>query len=86
MILGAINIILAYSCWSQKTRAFLVAIAISLIVAAAAFPYPPLYPNETPLGDLIDAAVILPALLIVFFAHRAYKQLKQEKASKSRSK
>jgi hypothetical protein len=79
IIFGVLNLVIAYFCWTKRKTAFLVAVAIGLITAIGAYPYPqPLRTVNTPFGAEVDALVILGSLFIVLFGTRAYREARYQ--------
>lgn len=70
-----LNLIVAYLCWEERRSGFVSAIILGLFVAIVAFPFL-LGGEQTPFGALVDALVILSALLTVFFGYRAFREMR----------
>jgi hypothetical protein len=75
IIFGILNLVIAYFCWTNRKSGFLAAVALALITAVGAYPYPqPLRTVNTPFGAEVDALVILGSLLVALFGTRAYRE------------
>jgi hypothetical protein len=78
-VVVVLDLIVAYLCWNGRKSGFVSTIVLGLLVAIIAFPF--LFGGEqTPFGALIDALVILSALMTVFFGYRALREISAVKA------
>ena len=75
IIVALLNFVLAWACWNERRVGFQSTIILGLLVAVVAFPFL-LGGEQTPLGALVDALVILSALQSVFFGYRALRETK----------
>jgi hypothetical protein len=74
-IFGTPNLVIAYFCWANRKSGFLAAVALALITAVGAYPYPqPFRTVNTPFGAEVDALVIVGSLLVALFGTRAYRE------------
>jgi hypothetical protein len=82
IIFGALNLVMAYLCWINRKSGFLAAVALALITAIGAYPYPPPFRTvDTPFGAEVDALIILGSLLVALFGTRAYRESSQQDKS-----
>jgi hypothetical protein len=80
IVFGTLNLVIAYFCWINRRFGFLAAVALALITAIGAYPYPqPLRTVDTPFGAEVDALVILGSLLVALFGTRAYREASHHK-------
>jgi hypothetical protein len=73
-----LDLLVAYLCWRERMLGFVLAVMLGLFVAIVAFPFL-LGGEQTPFGALVDALVILSALLTVFFGYRAFTEARAVK-------
>jgi uncharacterized membrane protein len=83
IILGVLSLVMAYFCWTNRKFSFLAAVALALITAVGAYPYPqPFRTVDTPFGAEVDSLVILGSLLVALFGIRAYREASHQDESK----
>jgi hypothetical protein len=71
------NLALAWSCWTGKRLAFLIAAVLGLLTVVGAYPFP-FRSVGAPFDAEIEVLLVVSSLLVVLFGFRAYREMTRD--------